>query len=330
MLRDQPDLRVRRYGPLGRSAVVLHGGPGAAPGSAGALARALAGPLHVLEPWQRRSSGVPLTVDRHVEDLAGVISRDIPGDKPALVGVSWGAMLALVFTSRYSDPVSAIVLIGCGTFDRQARDRLRDTLAQRTSPELKVDLEPAGSATGSKSSSRTRKEFVRGLDRFSRIEWTLAEVGPIFRLRRSDFRCERVILARLANFRSSAKAISVLLKQVGKQKFAETSAPRSTTASESQSRHIPAAIRRAVWQRDAGRCTYVSAGGRRCNSNEFVEFDHAEAWTWTRAHPIDGITLRCRAHNQLRARIDFGEQHMPRFRRTGFRSSSPTSNDERV
>jgi pimeloyl-ACP methyl ester carboxylesterase len=100
----------------------------------------LADPLHVLEPWQRWSSGVQLTVDRHVEDLAGVISRDIPGDKPALVGVSWGAMLALVFTSRYPDRVSALALVGCGTFDRRARRRLQDTLAQRTSPELKAKL----------------------------------------------------------------------------------------------------------------------------------------------------------------------------------------------
>jgi hypothetical protein len=40
---------------------------------------------------------------------------------------------------------------------------------------------------------------------------------------------------------------------------------------EKPSRHIPAAIRRAVWERDAGRCTYVSAGGRRCDSKEFLQ-----------------------------------------------------------
>jgi len=33
--------------------------------------------------------------------------------------------------------------------------------------------------------------------------------------------------------------------------------------------------------------------------------------------------LRCRADNQQRARIDFGEPHMARFHRTGFESSSP-------
>ena len=123
------------------------------------------------------------------------------------------------------------------------------------------------------------------------------------------------------------RAISVLIAQVRKQKFAETSRPRppQTSASRNEpcSRHIPAAVRRAVWQRDAGRCTYVSASGRRCDAREFVEFDHVDTWTETGAHPVERITLRCRAHNQLRARLDFGEKHMAQFRRsTGFESSS--------
>ena len=120
-----------------------------------------------------------------------------------------------------------------------------------------------------------------------------------------------------------ARAISVLLTQVRKQKFAETSTPRAQRAAESGSRHIPAAIRRAVWSRDGGRCTYASTEGRRCDSREFVEFDHVEAWSIARSHSVGEITLRCRAHNRLRARLDFGEQHMARFgRRTGSESSS--------
>jgi len=124
-----------------------------------------------------------------------------------------------------------------------------------------------------------------------------------------------------------AKAVSLLLEQVRKRKFAETSAPRpapETSPNDQPSRHIPAAIRRTVWQRDEGRCTYVSAGGRRCNAKEFLEFDHAEAWVWTHSHSIEGITLRCRAHNQLRARRDFGEKRMTRFQRTGFEFQLPT------
>ena len=123
-----------------------------------------------------------------------------------------------------------------------------------------------------------------------------------------------------------AKAISTLLERVRKQKFADTSAPRSNpaspTPSDHPSRRIPAAIRRAVWERDAGRCTFVSEGGRRCDSNEFLEFDHVEGWSNTRSHSVAAITLRCRAHNQLRARQEFGEKHMARFRRAGFKSRS--------
>jgi hypothetical protein len=121
-----------------------------------------------------------------------------------------------------------------------------------------------------------------------------------------------------------SKAISALLAQVRKQKFAETSTPRAKRAAEHPSRHIPAAIRRAVWQRDGGRCTYVSAEGRRCDSKEFIEFDQDNTWEWSRTHSAESITLRCRAHNQLRARQDFGERYMRQFeRRTGFESSSP-------
>lgn len=128
-----------------------------------------------------------------------------------------------------------------------------------------------------------------------------------------------------------ARAVAVLLAQVRKRKFAETPRPRPArppdSPNEIPSRHIPAAIRRAVWRRDAGRCSYVSAGGRRCDSREFLEFDHAEAWTRTRAHSIAGITLRCRAHNQQRARLDFGDLHMARFRRPSILGAAGPGSD---
>ncbi len=128
-----------------------------------------------------------------------------------------------------------------------------------------------------------------------------------------------------------ARAVAGLLAQVRKQKFAETSTPRAAQPSqnrnENPSRHVPAVIRRAVAQRDGRRCTYVSSSGRRCDSQEFLEFDHADAWPRTRAHSIDGITLRCRAHNQQRARIDFGEPHMARFHRRSVLNAAASALD---
>lgn len=118
-------IQVRGYGLRGPSMVVLHGGPGA-PGSAAGLARALADDFVVLEPLQRRSGRVPLTVSRHVDDLWAVAPR------PAIVlGSSWGAMLGLSFAARYPQDVSALVLVGCGTYDETSRSLLRKALDQR-------------------------------------------------------------------------------------------------------------------------------------------------------------------------------------------------------
>jgi pimeloyl-ACP methyl ester carboxylesterase len=49
-------------------------------------------------------------------------------------------MLGLAFASTYPNRISALALVGCGTFDRRARDRLRLTLAERTTPQLQEQL----------------------------------------------------------------------------------------------------------------------------------------------------------------------------------------------
>jgi hypothetical protein len=116
------------------------------------------------------------------------------------------------------------------------------------------------------------------------------------------------------------RAVALLLDQVRERKFAAVSKPRhaspaSSSASGTPSRQIPAAIRRAVARRDGGRCSYVSTRGLRCGANEFLEFHHVEPWARTPVHSVDGIALRCRAHNQYAACLDFGEEQMERFRR---------------
>ena len=78
---------------------------------------------------------------------------------------------------------------------------------------------------------------------------------------------------------------------------------------------IGSLLGRAVVRRDAGRCRYVSRGGVRCGAAEFLEFHHVDPWARTGTHSVDGISLRCRAHNQYEARGDFGEAHMAQFRR---------------
>jgi len=79
--------------------------------------------------------------------------------------------------------------------------------------------------------------------------------------------------------------------------------------------HIPAHVRRVVWERDQRRCTFVSASGKRCDERRFLEFDHIDPLARGGKSTIDGMRLRCRAHNQYEAERVFGVEFMARKRR---------------
>jgi pimeloyl-ACP methyl ester carboxylesterase len=134
-------IQVREYGTVGPLVILLHGGPGA-PGYMAPVARGLAGDFRVVEPFQRGSGVRRLSVSAHVDDLHEVIQahRRIERSPPALVGSSWGAMLALAYGARHPGSVAGIGLIGCGTFDEEARARFRATLDSRMDEALRVRL----------------------------------------------------------------------------------------------------------------------------------------------------------------------------------------------
>lgn len=95
-------------------------------------------------------------------------------------------------------------------------------------------------------------------------------------------------------------------------------APRGTAAPQGPSRparSIPAPVRRAVHERDRGRCAFVAAAGRRCSATSRLEFHHVVPWARGGPATVDNIELRCRAHNQYQAARDFGA--IPRGVRAG-------------
>ena len=122
-------LRVQTYGEVGPWVVVLHGGPGA-PGSAAGLAQGLSDGFRVIEPWQRGSGAEPLSVATHIRDLDAVIRERCAAEPVALVGHSWGAMLALAYGAAHPR-ANTVALVGCGTFDHAARTELQAKLKQR-------------------------------------------------------------------------------------------------------------------------------------------------------------------------------------------------------
>ena len=119
-----------------------------------------------------------------------------------------------------------------------------------------------------------------------------------------------------------ARALKTLVAHLEKQKFAKTDRPRPCQPSEN-ARQIPADVKRTVWERDGGQCTFVGENGHRCEARTRLEFDHVEPVATGGRATVQGLRLRCRAHNQYTAEQAFGRDFMNTKRETGGKQPLP-------
>ncbi len=76
---------------------------------------------------------------------------------------------------------------------------------------------------------------------------------------------------------------------------------------------IPAAVRRAVWARDDGRCSWPLDAGGSCRSTNRLELDHIVPWADWGPSTVENLRVVCHLHNYLAARQAFGERQMNRY-----------------
>ncbi len=79
-------------------------------------------------------------------------------------------------------------------------------------------------------------------------------------------------------------------------------------------RHIPAAIQRAVHERDGGRCRYVDETGRRCPERHRLEYHHIHPFGMGGGHTPENLRLMCRTHDFYLAEHDYGPKAMAAYR----------------
>ena len=116
-------------------------------------------------------------------------------------------------------------------------------------------------------------------------------------------------------------ALDLLVRDLARQKFASMQRPQrgacetpgtrpespvTPARSQPASRYIPAAVRRAVWERDQGCCAFVSPGGERCTEKGGLEFDHIRPHADGGGAAVENVRLLCRQHNRHEAQQFFG------------------------
>jgi 5-methylcytosine-specific restriction endonuclease McrA len=101
------------------------------------------------------------------------------------------------------------------------------------------------------------------------------------------------------------RALGLLLEHLERTRTAKTTRPRAGVKSKPDSRHIPAAVKRAVWERDKGCCAFKGSRGR-CTETGLLEYHHVVPFAEGGKTTSDNLELRCRAHNQYEADLWFG------------------------
>ena len=119
----------RLHGNPPYTAAIIHGGPGAL-GSVAAIARRLAAMgFGVIEPLQTRD-----TVAGLIDELHETIMQNaqIP---TVLIGHSWGAWLAWLYTAAHPAQVKKLILVGSGPFEASYTPAIETARKARLSPE---------------------------------------------------------------------------------------------------------------------------------------------------------------------------------------------------
>jgi hypothetical protein len=97
-----------------------------------------------------------------------------------------------------------------------------------------------------------------------------------------------------------------------------TPAPELAKAPRTRrSRHVPVYLRRLVWVRDQGCCSYRdSLTGKVCSARSGLQLDHIQDFASGGTHSLENLRLRCRTHNTLAAVDRFGAEKMKPFCRS--------------
>jgi 5-methylcytosine-specific restriction endonuclease McrA len=113
-------------------------------------------------------------------------------------------------------------------------------------------------------------------------------------------------------------ALDLLLAQQAKRR-GEVKKPQQNPRPSKNPGHVPAAVRREVWSRDDGKCTWPLDSGGTCGSTLRLEIDHVIPGARGGPSTVENCRLACRAHNLLAARQVYGDDWMDKFTRGDIR-----------
>jgi len=109
-------------------------------------------------------------------------------------------------------------------------------------------------------------------------------------------------------------ALDLLLKQQARARGLVEKPRKRRKASEDPA-YIPAEVKREVWARDRGCCQWPNDGGGICGSRRRLQYDHKIPRALGGLPTVENTRLLCLFHNQLAARLVFGDAWMEQWKK---------------
>ena len=106
------------------------------------------------------------------------------------------------------------------------------------------------------------------------------------------------------------------IEKVEKRVAKKTDQPRKPKCAPKDDGTICAEVRRLVWERDEGQCSWIGPDGHRCGERRYLQYDHIIPRAQGGTSTLENVRLLCSAHNQHHADQTLGREFMEKKRRT--------------
>jgi 5-methylcytosine-specific restriction endonuclease McrA len=119
--------------------------------------------------------------------------------------------------------------------------------------------------------------------------------------------------SKLTRDQSLPKTLGPIARASPEKLSSEINEKSNAAPSPSHSRYVPAGVRREVWTKSQGKCSYIDfRTGKKCESVHFLQIDHIIPFAKGGPTAAENLRLLCANHNQLHALDQFGK-HRPRM-----------------
>ena len=170
------------------------------------------------------------------------------------------------------------------------------------------DMAPDESSNGRNESCPIARVAERGEETSGSksISRTSATSTPKSRQTHSVFAVPPLKRSQTAQMPGASTPKSRQTHSVSPLKRGQTAQNPGTSTPKLRRHSIPAEVKRLIWVRDKGCCSYVNPRtGRKCGSRRFLHIDHILPFALGGGAEADNLRLLCAGHNQFRARQTF-------------------------